>query len=344
MRRIAFILFLLVAVGAAGGATWWFNYRKSPSNELALYGNVDLRQVELPFNDNERIADVHVQEGDHVKRGQVLAELDTGRLLPQVNQARAQVAAQRQVVERLHNGSRPEEIAQARANVASTAADASNAHRQYDRLRKISQQSSGQAVSKEDLDNAQAAAEVADAKQAANQQALELAILGPRKEEVAENEARLQAQEAQLAFLCRQLTDAQLKAPMDAVVRTRLMEPGEMASPQKAVFSLAIIDPKWVRAYVSEVDLGKIHPGMKASVVVDSFPDRRFEGWIGFISPVAEFTPKIVQTDELRTTLVYEVRVFVKDPSDDLRLGMPATVLLTPNPNSKTPAGTSPAK
>jgi HlyD family secretion protein len=344
MRRIAFILFLLIAVGAAGGATWWFNYRKPPSNELALYGNVDLRQVELPFNDNERIAAVNVQEGDHVKRGQVLAELDTGRLLPQVNQAQAQVAAQRQVVERLHNGSRPEEIAQARANVASTAADASNTHRQYDRLKKISQQSSGQAVSKEDLDNAQAAAEVADAKQAANQKALELSVLGPRKEELAENEARLQAQEAQLAFLCRQLADAQLKAPMDAVVRTRLMEPGEMASPQKAVFSLAIIDPKWIRAYVSEVDLGKIHPGMKASIAVDSFPDRRFEGWIGFISPVAEFTPKIVQTDELRTTLVYEVRVFVKDPSDDLRLGMPATVLLTASQKSKTPAGTSPAK
>jgi HlyD family secretion protein len=333
MRRLAFILFLLIAVGAAGGATWWLNYRKPPSNELALYGNVDLRQVELPFNDNERIAAVYVQEGDHVKRGQILAELDRGRLVPQVNQAQAQVAAQRQVVERLHNGSRPEEIAQARANVASAAADANNAHRQYERLKRISQQSGGQAVSKEDLDNAQAAAEVADAKQAVNRKALELAILGPRKEEVAENEARLQAQEAQLAFLCRQLEDAQLKAPMDAVVRTRLMEPGEMASPQKAVFSLAIIDPKWVRAYVSEVDLGKIHPGMTAAVVVDSFPNRRFEGWIGFISPVAEFTPKIVQTDELRTTLVYEVRVFVKDPADDLRLGMPATVLLTPAQN-----------
>ena len=194
------------------------------------------------------------------------------------------------------------------------------------------------------LDNAKATAEMAEAKLAANQQALELAILGPRKEEIAENEARLRAQEAQLAFLRQQLADAQLKAPMDAVVRTRLMEPGDMASPQKPVFSLAIVDPKWVRAYVSEVDLGKVHPGMKASVVVDSFPDRRFEGWVGFISPVAEFTPKIVQTDELRTTLVYEVRVFVKDPSDELRLGMPATVLLTPKPNSKTPAGTSPAK
>jgi HlyD family secretion protein len=101
-----------------------------------------------------------------------------------------------------------------------------------------------------------------------------------------------------------------------------------MASPQKPVFSLAITDPKWVRAYVSEPDLGKVHPGAAASVAVDSSPDHRFDGWVGFISPVAEFTPKAVQTVELRTSLVYEVRVFVKDPSDELRLGMPATVYL----------------
>jgi HlyD family secretion protein len=94
------------------------------------------------------------------------------------------------------------------------------------------------------------------------------------------------------------------------------------------VFSLAITDPKWVRAYVSEPDLGRVRPGMAASVAVDSFPERRFDGWVGFIAPVAEFTPKTVQTEELRTSLVYEVRVFVKDPSNDLRLGMPATVHL----------------
>jgi HlyD family secretion protein len=335
MRRFAVIVFLLAAVGAAGYATWWYKFRKVPTNELVLYGNVDLRQVELPFNDNERIATVLVQEGDHLKRGQLLAELDTGRLVPQVNQAQAQVAAQRQVVERLHNGSRPEEIAQARANVAQAAADASNAHVQSDRMRTLSQRSKGEAISQTDVDNARTTAEMADAKLVAQQKALELLVLGPRKEEIAENEARLQAQEAQYAFLCRQLADAQLKAPMDAVVRTRLMEPGEMASPQKAVFSLAIVDPKWIRAYVSETDLGKVHPGMKGTIAVDSFPDRRFDGWVGFISPIAEFTPKIVQTDELRSTLVYEVRVFVKDPSDDLRLGMPATVFLTPQQNTK---------
>jgi HlyD family secretion protein len=335
MRRFLVILLLLAAVGAGGYATWWYKFRKVETNELVLYGNVDLRQVDLPFNDSERISTVLVQEGDHVKRGQLMAELDTGRLVPQVNQARAQLDAQRAVVERLHNGSRPEEIEQARANVAQAAADAKNAHIQFDRMQKLSQRSKGEAISQTDVDNSRTTAEMADARLAAQQKALDLLVLGPRKEEIAENEARLQAQDAQYAYLCRQLADAKLKAPMDAVVRTRLMEPGEMASPQKAVFSLAIIDPKWIRAYVSETDLGKVHPGMKGSIAVDSFPNRRFEGWVGFISPIAEFTPKIVQTDELRSTLVYEVRVFVKDPADDLRLGMPATVFLTPEQSAK---------
>jgi HlyD family secretion protein len=177
-----------------------------------------------------------------------------------------------------------------------------------------------------------------------------LAIAGPRKEDIDEAEAQLRATEAQLAFLRQQLADAALLAPTKAVVRTRLMEPGEMASPQRPVLSLAIIDPKWVRAYVSEPNLGQVRPGMTAAVKVDSFPDRRFDAWIGFVSPVAEFTPKTVQTEELRTSLVYEVRAFIKDPDDVLRLGMPATVYFArpqqpgqQRPDQRTPATATPA-
>jgi HlyD family secretion protein len=107
-----------------------------------------------------------------------------------------------------------------------------------------------------------------------------------------------------------------------------LVEPGEIVTPQKPAFSLAITDPKWVRAYVTEADLGQVHPGMKATVTADAFPKRAFDGRVGFISPVAEFTPKTVQTTDLRTSLVYEIRVFVTDPNDDLRQGMPTTVHL----------------
>jgi membrane fusion protein PltH len=323
------LVVLIVLLGcAAGGYYWWRNYHAIESRELVLYGNIDLRQVQLSFNNSDRIAVVLAQEGDRVQKGQLLARLDTSRLEPQLAQAAAQAAAQLQVVTRLRNGSRPEEIAQARATVDSSQADLVNAQRQYERLKNAAEISAGRAVRQQDVDIAKAALQVAEAKVAVSQKALDLAVLGPRKEDIAENEARLRANEAQAALLRQQLADSQLLAPMNAVVRTRIMEPGEMATPQSPVFALAITDPKWVRAYVSEPDLGKLKPGAPVSIAVDSFPKRRFEGWVGFISPVAEFTPKAVQTEELRTSLVYEVRVFVKDPEDSLRLGMPATVHL----------------
>lgn len=332
-RRVLVMIFALVVAASAGGfAWWWFDYRSSAPTELVLQGNVDLRQVSLPFNNNERIAAVLVQEGDRVHKGELLARLDTSRLEPQVDQTAAQVAAQRAAVARLHHGSRPEEIAQARANLKSAKANAVNARNQF--ARKIALLPSG-AATQQDADTTKAAAGVADAQVEVNQKALDLAIAGPRQEDIDQAEAQLRGNEAQLAYLRQQLADAELRAPLDSVVRSRLMEPGEMASPQRPVFSLAVVNPKWVRTYVSERDLGKARTGMRATVTVDSFPGRVFEGWIGFVSPVAEFTPKTVETTELRTSLLYEVRVFVKDPRNDLPLGMPATVRLPLNANAE---------
>ena len=331
MKRVVLIVLVLVVAAVAGLVIWHFTRPAKPPDELTLYGNVDLRQIDLAFNNNERIVAVLVQEGDHVRAGQVLARLDESRLAPQVAQADAVRAAQAAVVERFHNGSRPEEIAQGRANVAAAEADVRNAGATFDRLKAVAATSVGRAVSQQDLDNARAAVDTTQAKLEVSRKALDLLIAGPRKEDIAQAEAQLHADEAQLAFLRWLLTDAALVAPIDAVVRSRLMEPGDMASPQKPVFTLSIINPKWVRAYVSEPDLGKVRPGLAAWVSADSFPGKRFHGWIGFVSSVAEFTPKPVQTEELRTKLVYEVRVFVKDPNDDLRLGMPATVHLSLN-------------
>jgi HlyD family secretion protein len=333
------ILSAAVILLIVGALLWWMLGRHRERTELALYGNVDLRQVELPFNDSERIVAVLVQEGDRVRQGQLLARLDTARLAPQLAKAEADVAAQQQAVDRLHHGNRPEEIAQAGANVQAANADAANARAQFERMQALSDTSAGKAVSRQDMDSARASLDEADARLALNNKALQLQRAGARKEDVAQGEAQLQADRAQLALLQQQFKDADLLAPLDAVVRSRIVEPGEIASPQKTAFTLAITDPKWVRAYVGEPDLGSVREGMQATVTVDAFKDRSFPGWIGFISPVAEFTPKSVETTELRSSLVYQIRVFVHDPDDRLRLGMPATVHLAlqpvPHPGSR---------
>jgi HlyD family secretion protein len=338
MKR-ALRLVLILALAAAGGGWLWYRYHNGPPTAaLVLYGNVDLRQVQLAFNNSERIAAVFAQEGDRVYAGQVLASLDTSRLAPHLANAEAQVAAQAALVEKLHNGSRPEEIAQARADVESARANAINARIQFNNTRDLLAKS---AATQLEYDNVKAALDVAEARLVVTQKALELALAGPRYEDVAQAEATLRGEQAQLELMRQQLADARLVAPAEAIVRTRLLEPGEMVTPQKAVFSLALVDPKWVRAYVAEPDLGRVQPGMAASVTVDSFPGRAFDGWVGFVSPVAEFTPKIVQTEELRTSLVYEVRVFVRDPGDVLRLGMPATVTLLPGTATTHPSDSS---
>jgi HlyD family secretion protein len=324
-------LLILVAIAAGFGLGRLGGHDKN-QNRLVLYGNVDLRQVNLAFNNSERIAEVLVHEGAKVARGQVLARLDTSRLKPEVATAEALMEAQQAVVEKLHHGSRPQEIAQAQANVASAKADQVNAQQQWRRLTALTEVTTGRAISEQDLESAKAAMDSSLARLEVAEKALDLAQIGPRKEDIAQGEAQLRADQSQLELLRRQLADSELVAPSDAVVRSRLLEPGEMVSPQRPVLNLAILDPKWIRAYVPESDLGRIHSGMRASISTDSFPTRTFSGWVGFIASVAEFTPKTVQTPELRSSLVYEIRVFVQDPQDEMRLGMPATVVLQLDP------------
>ena len=319
-----------IVVGIGVLALVAYGLFRSRSDEAQVFhGNVDIRQIELPFAESERIAEVLVQEGDVVKAGQVLARLSTERLLAQRNQARAEMLVQEQIALRVANGSRPEEVAQARASVEAAQAEAENAKSLLQRAREIAEASKGRAVSEQDLEAAVAAVRTSDAKVQVQRKALELALAGARTEEVAQAHAQVEAARAGLELLDRRLNDAELRAPTDAIVRNRLMEPGEFASPQRPVLSLAVMSPKWIRAYIPETSLGRLRVGDSATVSIDSRPDQPYTGTLRFISSVAEFTPKTVQTEELRTSLVYEVRIFVDDPQNELRLGMPASVRFT---------------
>lgn len=335
---IAVIALLAIAAMLA----WWLLPTKPVSDNITLYGNVDLRQVSLAFKTSERVVQMRANEGDLVKQGQVLAVLDTTLLSLRQARAQAQAQMQEQAVLRLEAGSRPEEIDQARAAVAAAQAQAEQAKVQYQRLRNASADTNGRGVSREQLDAAKAAQSVAQANLTSTVKALELAIAGPRKEDIAQARAQLAAARADLALAQQQMADAELTAPVDAVVRSRLLEPGDMASPQRPAYALALIRPKWIRAYIPETELGKVKPGQEARIYTDSHPEQALPGRIGYISSVAEFTPKTVQTEDLRTSLVYEIRVNVDDPDNRLRLGMPATVRLSASNKEQASAGAPP--
>jgi len=329
----------LALLGLLGGLSGVVVYRfeATPATgpaRIALQGNIDVRQVNLSFKVSGRIDRLLVDEGDAVASGQLVAALDERYFQDELQLARSARDARAATLARLEHGSRPEEIAQARALVAEREASAVNAGIE---LRRSTNLLSRNAGSRQAYDDAAASARVTSAQLASAREALRLAEIGPRVEDIDAARADLSAAEAELTQALRRLEDARVVAPGAGVILTRAREVGAIVQPGETVFTLTLSSPVWVRTYVDEADLGNVRPGMAVSVVTDTPGGRAYVGRIGFISPTAEFTPKTVETQELRTALVYRLRVVVDDPDGGLRQGMPVGVAVDlpgPRPRS----------
>ena len=344
-KTVIFVLLFVILAGGVGSTVWYTYYQDKSEKRpaLILYGNVDIREVNLAFNGQERIAKIRVKEGQMVKKGEFLATLETRRLSLYVDQIQSRIESLEYVIAKMEAGTRDEEIKKARADVEAIRVRVRNAGKTYERLRPLSKKA---LVSQDRADDAKALLDAEKATLKAAKESLALALAGPRKEDIAAKKAEWKAMKASLDIARQNLADASLYAPNRGIIRNRILEEGDMASPRRPVLTLALTDPVWVRTYVSETDLGKIFPGMNAMIQTDSHPDKKYEGWVGYISPTAEFTPKSVQTPDIRTQLVYQVRVFAKNPNMELRLGMPATVIIPlnqPKPETGQPKHDKPA-
>ena len=326
-RRVVFVLVLLAAL--AGGIFYWHTSaarEAAAARELTLMGNVDVREVSLAFRQSDRIQELLVDAGATVEAGQVLARLDSRELTLTMQKTRSEIRAQESALLKLQNGTRGEEVRQAEASLRAARAAAANAAGVYARKQAIYDSVEG--ISEQEVESARHEADARSAEAKAAEEKLAEAENGARAEDVEASKAQLQALNDELAREAYLLTEYELRAPQAGVIRSRLLEAGDMAGPSAPVFKLSLLDKKWVRVYVSEAELGRVYEGQPARVYIDSRPDAPLAGEVGYIASTAEFTPKTVQTEELRTALVYEVRVYVTDEENVLRLGMPATVKL----------------
>ena len=217
---------------------------KKAARQLTLYGNVDVREVAVAFRESDRIAEELVEEGDKVKKGQVLARLDTEELKIKKSKLQAQIAAQQSVVDKLHNGNRAEDLEAARAKADEAAAQADQARQDLARVENAFASSQGKSVSKQDRDAARTRVDVTAAQAEAARQEYEKAQAGPRNEDVAGGEAQLNALQEDAILIDYLLSQADLKAPADGGIRSRLLEVGDMASPQKTEFNQTHKDKK----------------------------------------------------------------------------------------------------
>lgn len=273
-KNILVALALILAVGI--GAYYLLDLKERKRDGLFLYGNVDVRQVDISFRVAGQIQRLLVEEGDKVKAGQLLAQLDKSPY--------------------------DKQLAEAEANRSVIATNYDNAQKILKRRLELIESVS---VSQEDLENAQTSA--------------------------AQLQESLKQADAAVAIARDNLRYTETFAPVDGIILSRIREPGTVVNPADPVYTVSITDPVWIRAYVDEPNLGKIYYGMPAEVSTDTPGGKVYRGSIGFISPVAEFTPKTVQTTQLRTDLVYRLRIYIDKADEGLLQGMPVTVKLNPN-------------
>lgn len=320
-RRIVFVVAgAVVVVAAVLAAVFWLG--RDGRNGLVLYGNVDIREVDLGFRVGGRIASLEVDEGDRVAAGDLLATLDDEPLREALTAADANAQQAQAVLDRLLAGSRPQEVQRDQAGVREAEAALVNAEQTLTRQRDlVARGVSNQSL----LDDALAAYDQAKARLAAAKEVLALAEEGPRSEDIAAARAALAAAQAERERAETALADTELRAPDIGTISVRVREAGAVLSAGQPVYTLTLDSQVYIRAYVDEPDMAYVAPGVEVQIETDA-GDHVYQGRIGFVSPRAEFTPRTVETPELRTDLVYRLRIIVDDADANLRQGMPVTV------------------
>ncbi len=317
----------VLAIAAVGVVIWLVVQRlEAIAPPGTLYGNVEIRQVDLSFNAEGTVATMTKREGDRVKQGEVIAALDPATYQSAYDLAAARRDAARAQLDVLLAGTRPEDIDEARANLAAAQASLANAEASFERQKGLA---ATNATTKQLLDDARMALDSGRAKVDQMQVLLTRALNGPRPEDIEAARAQLRAAEATVDLSRTQLDRTKLVAPANGTIMTRVIEPGTVVLPAANVYSMALDDEVWVRAFAPEPLLSRVVPGTEVTLTTDG-THKSYKGRIGYVSPAAEFTPKTVETPELRTQLVYRLRIRVENPDDGIRQGMPMTLTLPP--------------
>ena len=323
------ILFFILSFALVVYLVWRHQesaYLQEESDTVTLYGNVEIRRVNLSFRVGGRIAEILFREGDKISKGEVIARLDREPFEDNLAVAAAQVQSAEANYEKLQAGNRPQEIEQANATVRQREASLKVLEADFERAARLI---ADQVISQQEYDTIIARRDEAVAAKKLAEETRNLLIEGFRQEDIAAGKAMLSEANANFKRLKTSLDDTEVLSPNDGILLTRVEEPGAVVNPGQIIATLSLKDEVWVYVYIPEKMYGIIQPGMKAEIFTDSEPEKSYTGQVGYISPEAEFTPKTVQTTELRTSLVYRVRIIANTGDHGgLYQGMPVTVRL----------------
>jgi len=322
MKRLIPVLILLAAAIAAGVYFYpRLTSKTAPANQLTLSGNIEAHESLVSFKVAGRITELPVEEGQQVEQGALLAQLEDADYKQRVRMDEAGVRVRESDLALTLAGTREQEVKAAQQAMIDALADLEQKKLDSDRAQRLFAKDE---VTAQERDLAATAVKRAEAIFKAAQQRYNEAVEGSRKEEIAIARANLNQASANLGLSQVNLDYTILRAPSAGVITVRQAELGEVVAPGSPVVTLADLDHIWLRAYIAETDLGRIHWGQEATVTTDTYPGKQYRGRISFISSNAEFTPKSVQTNKERVTLVYRIKIDIDNPNHELKPGMPA--------------------
>jgi len=320
MKRI---LLIVIVVMAVAGFIYYLLTRNKEEEAafIKVSGNIEATEVDVGFKVSGRIVSRFYEEGDWVEQGKVLAKLDDEDLRNRLEVARATLMSAQARLRKLLAGSRPEEIKQAEASLHQTQSDLKNKQIQYDRMQGLYERG---VIAKEAFDNAETTYKIAQATVQVAAENYQLVKEGPRKEDIEDARAQVEQARASVKLNETQLGYATLYSPISGVVLVKSGEIGEVVNPGTSILTIADVENVWLKAYIPETDLGKVKWGQDVIVTTDLRPQKEYRGRISFISSQAEFTPKQIQTEKERVTLVYRIKVDISNKDHELKPGMPA--------------------
>ena len=333
-KKIIVIVFIILFIGA--GAFVYFGQRNNQQNELYFSGTIETTQANLSFQIPGRVASVTAREGQPVTKDQVIAELDRAEFQSRYDQAkanldRAQKAKQQlETVLNISKKTLPSEVARATASVDSARDTAQDAEKNYKRYEELFRNG---VVTEKERDTLKLAYDIAKSRLSEAQSILKLAQgnltkIEAARQDIETSKAQIDSARAALQQGAIQLDYTQLRSPLTGMVISRNIEPGETVNVGREVITVSDLSRVDLKIFVDETQIGKVKPGQKADVKIDTFPDKVFVGLVSFISPEGEFTPKIIQTKKERVKLVYLVKIAIANPGKELKAGMPADALL----------------
>jgi HlyD family secretion protein len=320
MKRLLAILVILAAIA---GSLYSFVLRNRGQEDsiIRISGNIEATEVNVGFKISGRVISLSAEEGDWIEKGKVIARIDDEDLRHRLDLARASLRASEARLAKLEAGSRPEELREAEALLNQAEYDLANKENHYERMNALHLRG---VIPKETLDNSEAAFKIAKAALARAKESYALVKEGPRREDIEDARAQVEQARASLKVAETQLSYVVLPSPLSGVVLVKSAEVGEVVNAGTTVVTLADIENVWLRAYIPETELGRVKWGQEVLVKTDFHPRKEYRGRISFISSQAEFTPKQIQTEKERVTLVYRIKVDLSNPERELKPGMPA--------------------